>query len=54
MFQWLMAKFYDKFMPDAENKGLRDWRRVLLKNISGDVLELGCGSGANLAFSRGH
>lgn len=50
MFQWLMAKYYDKFMQDAEERGLRDWRRALLKNISGDVLELGCGTGANLAF----
>src|SRR5260221_13743349 len=45
-----MVKFYDNIMKDAENKGLRDWRRILLKNISGDILELGCGTGANLEF----
>ena len=28
MFQWLMAKYYDKFMKDAEERGLRDWRRA--------------------------
>ena len=50
MCQWLLAKLYDNIMKDAEEKGLRDWRRVLLKNISGDVLELGCGTGANLEF----
>lgn len=50
MCQWLMSKFYDQIMKDAEEKGLRDWRRTLLENISGDVLELGCGTGANLEF----
>lgn len=37
-------------MADAEEKGLRDWRRALLENISGEVFELGCGTGANLEF----
>lgn len=46
MCQWLMAKIYDNIMQDAEDKGLRDWRRLLLQNVSGDVLELGCGTGA--------
>lgn len=50
MFQWIWSKFYDKIMKDAEEKGLRNWRRELLKNLSGDVLELGCGTGANLEF----
>jgi SAM-dependent methyltransferase len=50
MCQWLMAKIYDNIMQDAEDKCLRDWRRQLLQNISGDVLELGCGTGANLEF----
>lgn len=50
MYQWLWSKFYDNIMKDAENKGLRDWRRMLLENISGDVLELGCGTGANFEF----
>ena len=53
MFQWLMAKYYDKFMQDAEERGLRDWRRALLQNISGDVIELGCGTGANLELYPG-
>lgn len=50
MCQWLMAKIYDNIMRDAEDKGLRDWRQQLLQNISGDVLELGCGTGANFEF----
>ena len=50
MCQWLMAKYYDKIMCDAEDKSLREWRKFLLSNISGDVLELGCGTGANLEF----
>src|SRR3990167_9744494 len=50
MYQWLWSKFYDNIMQDAEDKGLREWRRMLLKNISGEVLELGCGTGANLEF----
>ncbi len=37
-------------MHHAEAKGLRDWRKQLLQNISGDVLELGCGTGANFEF----
>lgn len=45
-----MAKAYNNIMQDAEDKGLRDWRQRLLQNISGDVLELGCGTGANLEF----
>lgn len=50
MCQWLMAKACNNIMQDAEDKGLRDWRQRLLQNISGDVLELGCGTGANLEF----
>ncbi|MDP3705846.1 MAG: methyltransferase domain-containing protein [Legionellaceae bacterium] len=50
MCQWLMAKIYDNIMQDAEDRGLRDWRQQLLQNASGDVLELGCGTGANLEF----
>lgn len=45
-----MAKIYDNLMRDAEEKGLRDWRKQLLQHALGDVLELGCGTGANLEF----
>ena len=50
MLSRLFAKYYDHFMADAEERGLQDWRQTLLKNTSGDVLELGCGTGANLPF----
>src|ERR1700733_15301846 len=50
MFSRLMAKFYDRMMADAEEKCLQDWRKSLLENLSGKVLELGCGTGANLEF----
>jgi len=50
MFSWLFAKYYDHIMADAEQKGLQDWRKSLLENVSGEVLELGCGTGSNLAF----
>ncbi len=50
MCQWLIAKFYDRIMQDAEDKGLREWRTSLLKGISGDVLEIGAGTGANFPF----
>ena len=50
MYQWLWSKFYDKMIKDAEEKGLSDWRQTLLQNISGDVLEIGCGTGANINF----
>ena len=50
MFSWLMAKFYDAIMSDAEEKCLHDWRASLLQELSGDVLEIGCGTGANLPF----
>lgn len=50
MLQWLWSKIYDRIMKDAEAHGLREWRSELLKNCSGDVLELGCGTGANIEF----
>ncbi len=47
-FSWLMAKYYDKIMQDAEAKCLQDWRKALLSHLSGDVLEIGSGTGLNL------
>lgn len=29
---------------------MQDWRKALLQDLSGDIIELGCGTGANLAF----
>jgi ubiquinone/menaquinone biosynthesis C-methylase UbiE len=50
MLSWLMAKYYDFMLRDSEEKCLREWRKSLLQDLSGDILELGCGTGANLAF----
>ena len=50
MISWLWARFYDKIMLDAEEKCLSEWRKDLLKDLGGDVLEIGCGTGANLAY----
>jgi len=47
---YLVAKFYDKMLATAEEVCLRDWRRELLKNISGNVLEIGAGTGSNIKF----
>ena len=45
---YLGAYFYDRFLLPAEEACLKDWRRDLLKNIYGDVLEIGAGTGLNL------
>lgn len=45
-----MARIYDGFMRETEQACLREWRRDLLADLRGEVLELGSGTGANLAF----
>jgi ubiquinone/menaquinone biosynthesis C-methylase UbiE len=50
MFSWLFAKIYDRMMLDAEEKCLNEWRADLLRDLKGNVLELGCGTGANLGY----
>jgi len=42
--------FYDKIMAATESACLREWRKALLSNLSGEVLEIGAGTGANLEF----
>lgn len=46
---WFLATIYDRFMHQAEEAGLGAWRRELLADVDGDVLEIGAGTGANLA-----
>jgi len=46
---WLMSVIYDRFMAASEEACLREWRGELLAGLSGDVLEVGAGTGANLA-----
>ncbi|MCA9669316.1 MAG: class I SAM-dependent methyltransferase [Myxococcales bacterium] len=44
----LLAAIYDRFMQGSEDACLRDWRAELLADLSGDVLEIGAGTGASL------
>ncbi|GMV13241.1 MAG: methyltransferase domain-containing protein [Myxococcales bacterium] len=46
---WLLAKIYDPFMRKTEESCLAEWRRSLLSPLSGEVLEIGAGTGVNLA-----
>jgi ubiquinone/menaquinone biosynthesis C-methylase UbiE len=45
-----MAFFYDRFMSGLEKACLHDWRTELLAEVTGEVLEIGAGTGANLAY----
>lgn len=45
---FVSAFFYDTLLASTEEACLKEWRRDLLKNISGDVLEIGAGTGSNL------
>lgn len=45
---WLMAALYDRAMHGVEEASLIQWRTDLLRDLSGDVLEIGAGTGANL------
>ena len=45
----LGAWVYDRTLLSAETACLNDWRRELLSVAHGDVLEIGAGTGANLA-----
>ncbi len=46
---WFISRLYDRFLEGTERAGLRDWRRGLLAEARGEVLELGAGTGGNLA-----
>jgi ubiquinone/menaquinone biosynthesis C-methylase UbiE len=48
----LFALTYDRQIAKAEKAGLRAFRERLLAGASGDVLEIGGGTGANLPFYR--
>ena len=45
---FISAFFYDKFMSEAEKACLDHWRQDLLKQVHGEVLEIGAGTGANI------
>ena len=44
----IIAFCYDSFMRGPEQACLIDWRRTLLSQVSGRVLEIGAGTGASL------
>ena len=44
------ARFYDAIEAPMERMALRAWRRHLVSGVSGRVLELGVGTGRNLAL----
>lgn len=46
---WLFPRIYDRLVAATEEACFRDWRRDLLAGLSGDVVEIGAGTGANLA-----
>jgi len=45
---FLMAKSYDYAMRSTEKKCLHGWRKELLSQASGELLEIGAGTGVNL------
>lgn len=45
---WLMARIYDRVMAGTEAACLHPWRRDLLANLQGRVLEVGAGTGASI------
>jgi ubiquinone/menaquinone biosynthesis C-methylase UbiE len=47
---YLTAFFYDRFMAGTERACLQAWRRELLLDVKGEVLEVGAGTGANIAL----
>ena len=44
----IFARFYDRLTAPMEKHGLADQRRQLLGSVTGDVLEVGAGTGRNL------
>jgi ubiquinone/menaquinone biosynthesis C-methylase UbiE len=46
----VFAEMYDRMMARSERAGLAAHRAALIAAAGGDVLEIGCGTGANLAL----
>jgi ubiquinone/menaquinone biosynthesis C-methylase UbiE len=43
------AAVFDFLSGVLERRGLLEWRRILVGDLSGDVVEIGCGTGLNFA-----
>ena len=44
----IFPNLYDLYMAVFERACLRSWRRELLRDVYGEVLEVGAGTGANI------
>lgn len=44
------SKFYDRFEAIFESKKVSEWRRDILSNLEGEILEVGVGTGKNLQY----
>lgn len=47
---WIFAAIYDRVMSKSEVACIAAWRAELLSELSGDVLEVGAGTGHNLPY----
>ncbi len=47
---WFLSPLYDRFMRSAEEACLAEWRQELLGGLTGYILEIGAGTGANLGY----
>ncbi|HEY3287234.1 MAG TPA: class I SAM-dependent methyltransferase [Gemmatimonadaceae bacterium] len=45
---WILASVYDFWMRPAEAACLVEWRAALVRDVTGNVLEVGAGTGATL------
>jgi len=50
LISWGIASLYDRIMSRAERACLGQWRQELLFPLRGRVLEIGAGTGINLAY----
>ena len=50
IYSWFIAQCYDLTLRRTEQTCLSHWRRELLSQASGDVLEIGAGTGLNLPY----
>ena len=50
LYNRLIARFYDPFMEEIEKKVLFPKRQNLLKDLQGNILEVGAGTGVNFPF----
>ena len=52
MFGRVYAHFYDRFMDRIDQAGAAEYRRRLVEETGGEILEIGAGTGTNLRLYR--